>query len=162
MSFTATGFEVSSSGAALWRLQVERDASQRERVERIAHRIVGWCFLALAAYVAMDGVSALWHRDRPDPSIVGMVILAASVVIMPMLARAKRRVAEGLGSRALSADANQTSMCAYLSAIALAGVALNAVAGWWWADPVAALCMTPIILSEALEGVQAKAHRDCC
>lgn len=154
--------EVSSSGAALWRLQVERDESRRERVERITHRIIGWCFLALAAYVTVDAVRALWHRERPGPSVVGIVILAASVVIMPVLARAKRRVAEGIGSRALTADANQTSMCAYLSAIALAGVALNAVAGWWWADPVAALCMTPIILAEALEGIRAKAHRHCC
>ena len=154
--------EVSSSGAALWRLQVERDADRRERVERTTHRIIGWCFLALAAYVAVDGVSALWRRERPDPSRVGILILTASVVIMPLLARAKRRVAEGIGSRALTADAKQTSLCAYLSAIALTGVGLNAVAGWWWADPVAALCMTPIILSEALEGIRATAPAKCC
>lgn len=154
--------EVSSSGAALWRLQVEHDADRRQRVERITHRIIGWCFLALAVYVVVDAVSALWHRERPDPSIVGMLILATSVVIMPVLARAKRRVAEGIGSRALAADAKQTSLCAYLSAIALAGVGLNAVAGWWWADPVAALCMTPIIFSEALEGIKAEAPATCC
>lgn len=154
--------EVSSSGAALWRLQVERDAATRERAERITHRIIGWCFLALTAYVAMDAVSALWNRERSDRSIAGILILSASVVIMPVLARAKRRVAEQIGSRALTADAMQTSMCAYLSAIALAGVGLNMVAGWWWADPVAALCMTPIILSEALEGIMAKTHVDCC
>jgi divalent metal cation (Fe/Co/Zn/Cd) transporter len=156
--------EVSSAGAALWRLQVERDPAKRERVERVTHRIIGWCFLALAAYVGVDGMLTLWHRERPDRSVVGIVILTASVVVMPVLARAKRRVAAQIGSRSLTADAAQTSLCAYLSAIALAGVALNAGAGWWWADPVAALCMTPIIVAEGLEGVRGKvcAHCDDC
>lgn len=154
--------EVSSSGAALWRLQVERDPARRERVEHTTRRIIGWSFLALALYIATDSLVSLLHRERPDRSVLGIVILCASIVVMPMLARAKRRVALEIGSRSLSADAMQTSLCAYLSAIALAGVALNAVAGWWWADPVAALCMTPIIIAEGIEGVRAQKSADCC
>jgi divalent metal cation (Fe/Co/Zn/Cd) transporter len=154
--------EVSSSGAALWRLQVERDPAKRERVERMTHRIIGWCFLALAAYVGVDSALSLWHRERPDRSVIGILILTASVVVMPLLARAKRRVAVEIGSRSLTSDAKQTSLCAYLSAIALLGVGLNAVAGWWWADPVAALCMIPIIVGEGLEGVKARDRCDCC
>ena len=82
-----------------------------------------------------------------------------SAIVMPTLARAKRRVARGLASRTLDADAMQTSLCAYLSVIALAGVALNAALGWWWADPVAALAMVPIIAKEGVEGVRAE---ECC
>lgn len=154
--------EVSSTAAALWRLEVERDVDKRERVERITHRIIGWCFLALAAYVAADGLSALWHRERPDRSIVGILILTASLVIMPVLARAKRRVAEGIGSRALTADAKQTSLCAYLSAIALAGVGLNALAGWWWADPVAALAIAALAANEGREAWRGESCDACC
>jgi divalent metal cation (Fe/Co/Zn/Cd) transporter len=86
-------------------------------------------------------------------------VLALSVVVMPLLARAKRRVARALASGALAAEATQTALCAYLSAIALAGVALNALLGWWWADPVAALAMTPIIAKEGVEGLRG---RDSC
>jgi divalent metal cation (Fe/Co/Zn/Cd) transporter len=153
--------EVSSSVAALWRLQVERDPARRERVERITRRIIGWCFLALAMYVTVDSVLSLWRHERPDASIVGILILAASVVVMPLLAHAKRQVATQIGSRSLTADATQTSLCAYLSVIALAGVGLNAFAGWWWADPTAALAMVPIIGREAIEGIRARDCADC-
>ncbi len=91
------------------------------------------------------------------------MILTFSVLVMPVLAQAKRRVARALNSRALEADATQTSMCAYLSVIVLAGVGLNAAFGWWWADPVAAVCMVPIIVSEGIEGLRAKpCAQDCC
>ena len=101
---------------------------------------------------------------RPIPSYVKRVTVPAgfSVVVMPALARAKRRVARALGSAALEADAKQTSLCAYLSAIALAGVALNTLFGWWWCDPAAALAMVPIIAREGVEGVRGEAHcADC-
>ena len=94
--------------------------------------------------------------------MVGIVLLALSAVVMPLLARAKRRVATDLASRALEADAAQTSLCAYLSVIALARVVLNTMFGWWWADPVAALGMVPIIAREGLEGIRGEAPCDDC
>jgi divalent metal cation (Fe/Co/Zn/Cd) transporter len=153
---------VTASGAAQWRLRADIDAPRRERVEGITVRIIGWSFIALAAYVAADAARTLWLRERPDASRIGIVVLILSVIIMPLLARAKRRVATALGSRALVADAAQTSLCAYLSAIALVGVALNAWLGWWWADPVAALAMVPIIANEGMEAVRGDQHcADC-
>ena len=149
--------EVTASGAAQWRLRSDLHLHRRELVERTTARIIGWSFLALALYVAIDSVNALVHRDAPERSIAGLVLLALSAVVMPVLARAKRRVARALASGALEADAMQTSLCAYLSIIALAGVALNAFVGWWWADPVAALAMVPIIAREGVEGVRHEA-----
>ena len=156
--------EVTASGAAQWRLRADLDAVRRERVERATLRIIGWSFLALAVYVAFDSANALLRREPPERSVVGLVLLALSAIVMPVLARAKRRVARAMTSRALEADAMQTSLCAYLSVIALAGVALNSVLGWWWADPVAALAMVPIIAKEGVEGVRGEAHceDDCC
>jgi divalent metal cation (Fe/Co/Zn/Cd) transporter len=103
----------------------------------------------------------LSQREAPDPSLVGLIILVMSVLVMLVLARAKRRVARALGSRALEADATQTSLCAYLSVIALVGVGLNALFGWWWADPVAALAMVPIIAREGVEGTLGEKECDC-
>jgi len=156
--------EVTASGAAQWRLRSDLDLHRRERVERWTARIIGWSFLALALYVAHDSARALIHRDAPARSLTGLVLLALSAIVMPWLARAKRRVARALASGALEADAMQTSVCAYLSIIALAGVALNTVAGWWWADPVAALAMVPIIAREGVEGIRREAlcADDCC
>ena len=156
--------EVTASGVAQWRLRSDLDLHRRERAERWTARIIGWSFLALALYVALDSASALAHRDAPARSLTGLVLLALSAVVMPWLARAKRRVARALACGALEADAMQTSLCAYLSIIALAGVALNAVAGWWWADPVAALAMVPIIAREGVEGIRREVlcADDCC
>jgi divalent metal cation (Fe/Co/Zn/Cd) transporter len=154
--------EVTSSVAAQWRLRTDRDHARRERVERQAHRVIGVSFLALAAYVAYESATALWYREQPERSFLGVAILALSVVVMPVLARAKRRVASALGSGALEAEAMQTSLCAYLSVIALAGVGLNAALGWWWADPVAALAMVPIIVKEGLEGLRGEASCSDC
>lgn len=152
--------EVSSGAVLLWRLRAEAaDARRAERVERRALKLVGWSFLALAAYVLYEAVSSLARREEPEASVVGVVLAALSVVVMPLLARAKRRVAAGLSSRALAADSRQTDICAYLSAILLAGLALNALFGWWWADPAAALLMIPII---AREGVEALRGETCC
>jgi divalent metal cation (Fe/Co/Zn/Cd) transporter len=148
--------EVTASGAAQWRLRADLDAARREGVERLTLRIIGWSFLALAVYVALDSANALLRREAPERSVVGLVLLALSAIVMPILARAKRTVARAMTSRALEADAMQTSLCAYLSVIALGGVALNAALGWWWADPVAALAMVPIIAREGVEGVKAR------
>lgn len=151
--------EVTASVAALWRLSADVDAVQRERAERLTLRIVGGLFIALGLYVSWDAAVALLNRERPDESRIGIVLAAASLVVMPLLARAKRKVAIALGSRALRSEAQQTQLCTYLSAILLGGLVLNAVYGWWWADPVAALIMVPII---GKEGVEALRGHDTC
>ena len=154
--------EVTASVAAQWRLRTDADPARRVRAERRTHHVVGASFLALAAWVAYEAADALWAREVPERSVVGVLILALSVAVMPLLARAKRRVARALDSRALAAEATQTALCAYLSAIALGGVALNTLLGWWWADPVAALAMTPIIAKEGLEGLRGRPACDDC
>ena len=151
-----SAIEVTSAGAAQVRLRGDYDPIRRAQLERKTHRVIGAAFLILAVYVTTDAIRALWLREPPEASRLGIAILALSVVVMPVLARAKRRVAVALSSGALAADATQTSLCAYLSAIALAGVAMNAIIGWWWADPVAALAMVPIIAKEGAEGIRAR------
>jgi divalent metal cation (Fe/Co/Zn/Cd) transporter len=146
--------EVSSGVAAQWRLRADVDPARRESVERITLRIIGASFIALAAYVTYDAIATLVRHEAPDESRVGIALAALSLVVMPLLARAKRRVAAGLASRALHADATQTALCTYLSAILLGGLLLNAAVGWWWADPVAALAMVPIIAKEGVEGLR--------
>jgi divalent metal cation (Fe/Co/Zn/Cd) transporter len=143
----------------LWRLQVDFDEARRERVEAITLRTVGVCFLALALYVGYDAIKSLLRSEAPERSLVGIILAAVSLVVMPLLARAKRRVAAGIRSGAMEADARQTDFCVYLSAILLGGLLANALFGWWWADPVAALVMTPII---AKEGVEALRGKTCC
>jgi divalent metal cation (Fe/Co/Zn/Cd) transporter len=150
--------EVSSGAALLWRLHLDAP-EQRERAERIALKIVGVSFLLLTAYVTFDSVKSLVRRETPESSYIGIGVAALSLVVMPLLARAKRRVAAEISSRALKADSRQTDICAYLSAILLAGLILNALFGLWWADPVAALVMVPII---AKEGVEALRGETCC
>ena len=154
--------EVTSSVVALWRLRADADPTRRARAEAVTVRIIGALFLALAVYVLVDATRSLYLREAPERSIPGVVIAALSVVIMPLLARAKRRVSISLGSRALEADAMQTALCTWLSAIVLVGLGLNALFGWWWADPVAAICMTPIIAKEGLEGLRGEEHCDDC
>ena len=154
--------EVASGMTALWRLNADLDEARRARAERASVRIIGVLFLLLALYVAEDAIKALWRRDEPSASVAGIVVAALSLVVMPLLARAKRRVAAGLASRALDADATQTDLCMYLSAIVLGGLALNAVFGWWWADPVAALVMTPIIAKEGYEALRGEPPCEDC
>lgn len=150
--------EVTSGVALLWRLHLDAP-ERRERAEQISLKIVGVSFLALAAYVAYDAVRSLITRESPEASYVGIALAALSIVVMPLLARAKRGVAAKINSRAMQADSRQTDICAYLSAILLGGLILNALLGWWWADPVAALLMTPIIVKE---GVEALRGETCC
>jgi divalent metal cation (Fe/Co/Zn/Cd) transporter len=151
--------EVTSGVALLWRMAAEGDRCAKERREAAAVRVVGWCFLALAAYVALEAITNLRSGSRANTSAAGIVIAAVSLIVMPLLSRAKRRVARGLSSGAMHADARQTEFCTYLSAILLGGLVLNAAFGAWWADSVAALLMTPIIAREGIEGVQGRA---CC
>ena len=139
--------EVASSCVLLWWLaegSIDRD--------RAAHRLVGACFFALAAYIAIDASSDLLKQEAPRVTYFGILYAGACVVVMPLLARAKRRVAVRLNSNALHADSHQSDICAYLSVILLLGLALNAALGWWWADPIAALAMLPIIIREGIAG----------
>ena len=154
--------EVISGVTLLARLYADGDEAERERVEQLALRIVGASFLLLAAYVLFDAVRSITLREPPAESLLGIVIAAVSLVVMPLLVRAKRRVASAIGSRALDADATQTALCTYLSAILLGGLLLNALAGWWWADPVAALIMVPIIAREGLEAIRGEHCEDDC
>lgn len=143
--------ETSSGAILLWRL---RDGERGEARERIALKLVGVSFLLLAAYVAFDAVKSLALREPPEASYIGIGIAAVSLIVMPLLARAKRQVAVHLNSRAMQADSRQTDLCAYLSAILLAGLVLNALFGLWWADPAAGLIMTPIIAKEGIEALR--------
>jgi divalent metal cation (Fe/Co/Zn/Cd) transporter len=151
--------EVSSGAVLLWRLQADRDAASREHAERKALRLVGFSFLVLSAYVMFEALKALLRREAPDRSLPGIAVAVAALIVMPLLARAKRRVARSLGSNAMHADSRQTDFCAYLAAITLAGLLLNAALGWWWADPVAGLLMIPLI---AREGSEALRGKTCC
>jgi divalent metal cation (Fe/Co/Zn/Cd) transporter len=154
--------EVTSGSVLLWRMSVDSDVQRRKQNEKRALRIVGVCFLLLAAYIAYDSIVDLWSKRAPEHSIAGIILACVSLVVMPILSRAKRRVGGDLGSAAMHADAKQTEFCTYLSAILLGGLLLNAVFGLWWADSVAALIMVPIISKEGIEGVQGKARDDCC
>lgn len=151
--------EVTSGATLLWRMSHDADLERRERAEHLALRIVGLCFLGLALYVGVEALATLVHQEAPRRSFAGIGLAIASLLVMPFLARAKRRVASRLGSAAMTGDAKQTQFCAYLSTILLAGLLLNAAFGLWWADPAAALIMVPVI---AKEGVDALRGKTCC
>src|SRR5215475_1512754 len=147
-----------SGGILLWRLQ-SRQADERR--EQIALKLVGLSFFVLAVYVAVDAIKTLIQREPPAASIVGVCLAVISIIVMPLLARAKRRVAARLNSRALVADSHQTDLCAYLSGILFVGLALNALFGWWWADSIAAILMVPIITREGIEALKGDACEAC-
>ena len=151
--------EVTSGAALLWRMSVDAQEDDRERIEKVTLRIVGICFLALAAYVAYESLSNLLEKKAPEHSLAGIIIACAALVVMPLLSHAKRRVGAQLKSAAMNADAKQAEFCTYLAAILLGGLLLNAVAGLWWADPISALIMVPIIAKEGLEGLRGDT---CC
>jgi divalent metal cation (Fe/Co/Zn/Cd) transporter len=153
--------ETSSGAILLWRLRAERIGGHAESLEKRAVRFVGISFLLLAAYVAWEALASLLKHEAANRSILGIVMAALSLIVMPLLARAKRRTATALSSAALQSDSRQTSICAYLSVILLSGLLLNAIAGWWWADPVAALIMVPIILKESYDGLRGTPCSDC-
>jgi divalent metal cation (Fe/Co/Zn/Cd) transporter len=147
--------EVTSGATLVWRLAGDH-AADRESKERTALRIVGVCFIALAAYIGFESAKALLLHEAPEESIWGIALAVGSIIIMPILARAKSRVSASIGSASLQADAKQTELCMYLSVILLAGLALNAAFGWWWADPLAGLVMTPIIIREGVAALRGK------
>ena len=120
---------------------------------------MGACFIALSAYICYEAISNLLGKKQPEQSIPGIVLACASLVVMPLLSRAKKKVAASLSSAAMHAGAKQTDFCAYLSAILLLGLLLNAALGWWWSVPVAALIMVPVIGKEGFSNIKA---RPCC
>lgn len=148
--------EVAAGMVLLWRLQAGPSAEQRERT---ALRLVGITLLGLSVYVAFEAGKTLLYRLSPHRSVPGILVAAAALIAMPLLARAKRRVARELNSGAMRADAKQADFCMYLSAILLVGLLVNAWLGWWWADPAAACLMVPII---AREGLRALCGKTCC
>lgn len=147
--------EVSSAAAVAWQFSA-RDPQSRERVTL---RIIACSFFALAAYVSVEAVRALLTGADPDASTVGLVLAAVSVVVMPVVSFVQRRTGQGLGSASAVADSQQTLLCAGMSAVLLAGLALNAALGWSWADPVAALGIAALALRE---GVNAWRGDLCC
>ena len=163
-SIALTGFgvdsviEVASGVVVWWRVRAELGRPALGPVaEARAARGAGLLLLALAGYLVVESGRRLVLGDRPDTSVIGIVVTTLSLVVMPLLARAKLRVADALGSRALRADAHETIVCAWLSFTTLLGLALNALLGWWWADPVAALAMLPLIVREGIEAWRGEA-----
>jgi divalent metal cation (Fe/Co/Zn/Cd) transporter len=160
LGFGIDSFVETASGFVLiWRLSAERHARDPEEIEHLdrrARRAVGLSLFLLAAYVAFDAAKALITQARPEPTTLGIGITSLSLAVMWWLARAKRRAARGLASRAFEADSFQTTACFWLSLITLTGIGLNATFGWWWADPVAALGMTWFIVSEGREAWRAE------
>lgn len=157
-----SGIEVSAAVILAWRLSRERHGGCMQEDDKVATRAIAAGFAALAVYVAVGSVLDLATGARPDASIVGVVLAALSVTMMPVLARAKRRLAPALGSRAVEADAAQTSLCALLSVVLLLGLGANAAFRWWWADPVAGLAIAALAAVEAARTWRAESLADTC
>jgi divalent metal cation (Fe/Co/Zn/Cd) transporter len=147
--------EISSAAAVAWQFS----ADDPERREKAALRFIAFSFFALAAYVTLDAARTLAGAGEARPSTVGIVLAAFSLAIMPVLSLAQRRAGRELGSLSAVADSKQTLLCTYLSAILLAGLVLNSVLGWSWADPVAALGIAAIAVRE---GINAWRGDPCC
>ena len=147
--------EVSSAAAVAWQFA----GSDPQRRERVALRVIAWSFFALATYVTVEAARGLLGAGEVEHSPVGIVLVAISVVVMPFLSFAQRRAGRELGSATAVADSKQTLLCTYLSAAVLAGLVLNAVLGWWWADPVAGLVLAALAIKE---GRNARRGDLCC
>lgn len=149
VGFALDSIAEGSSGAILvWRFKAESKGAKSEDLERRAIRLVAVAFFALAAYIGVRATVNLLSQARPEESPAGIALALISLVVMPLLARQKRRVARNLDSRALQADSSQTMLCTYLSVVLLFGLLANAVLGWWWADPIAALGIAALAAKE--------------
>ena len=154
--------ETAAATMLLWRLGLEARGSDAERIEKaehLVHRFVGVTFLLLATYVTTQSIWTLGAGEPPAESWVGIVLAGVSLVLMPLVSWGKLRAAREIGSASLRAEAKETLACSYLSFTLLLGLGANAVAGWWWADPVAALAMVPWLVKEGREGLRGEA---CC
>jgi cation diffusion facilitator family transporter len=145
--------EVGSALVIVWRLSRQAsDQQANERAEKRAVRLIALTFVAIALYVTYDAVrKLLGFGEEPQHSTIGLAITALSLVVMPTLAWAKRKVAAGLESVALKADAAETQLCTYLSAVVLIGLGANSLFGWWWMDPIAGLVVAGLALKEGWE-----------
>lgn len=149
--------EVMSAAVIVWQFRGLAQARERR-----ALRLIALSFFALAAYVAVQAVVDLVGGSEPDSSRVGIGLAVASLIVMPLLARLKRRVGALMASATVLADSNQTQLCTYLSAILLGGLILNATVGWWWADPVAAIVIAALAVNEGRQAWRGEACDDCC
>lgn len=147
--------ECASALVMIWRLRVEfnqnMSGARLQAIEQRARKYVAGSLFLLAAYVSVEAARTLWLGEKPEFSTIGVALLSVSIALMLWLARTKRRLAVELGSKAMEADAFQTSACWWLSIAALVGVGLNGLLGWWWADPLAALVIAGVIVREGRE-----------
>ena len=146
--------EFVSAWVVLREFRAEQAGRARPDGEREALRVIAVTFFLLAGYIAVDGVYTLLSASKPEQSVPGLAVAAAALLVMPTLALLKRRTGKRLGSEALLADAAESAFCAYLSGVVLVGVGLNAAFGWWWADPVAALLVIPLVIKEGMEALE--------
>lgn len=152
-----SAIECAAAAMLLWRLRLEirgTDEETLERSERQVLRFVGVTFVLLALYVMAEAGWTLWSREAPRESLLGIILAAASLVVMPIVAWGKLRAAREINSGALRAEAKETLACSFLSLALLIGLVANATMGWWWADPAAALLMVPWLIREGLEGIR--------
>ncbi len=157
-----SGIEVSAAVILSWRLGKENRPGCMAEIDRRATRLIAVSFAALGFYVGVASIRDLIAGQEPEATAVGIALAAASLIVMPLLARAKRSLAPNLGSRAVASEADQTSLCALLSAVLLVGLSLNALLGWWWADSVAGLLIAMVAGLEAGRTWQAEALTDTC
>ncbi len=155
--------EVFAGAVIIWRLAQERHgASVSDAAERRAVTLIAGTFFLLSIGVGIESVRKLGGSEHPETSVVGIVLTSVSLVIMPILARAKRSVGQAMGSRAVQADATETMLCVWLSAIVLVGLVLNAGFGWWWVDPVAAFGIVYVAGREGIRHWRQDSVEDCC
>jgi divalent metal cation (Fe/Co/Zn/Cd) transporter len=146
--------EVTSATALVWRLRRSGNPDEELDAERKALRIVAYTFFALGGYVLYQAGSILVRRTAPQESLVGIALAAVSLIVMPWLGFAKKKLARRIGSRALDADGTETLVCSYLSLTLLVGLGANALWGWWWADPLAALAIVAFVVHEGKESLE--------
>ena len=157
-----SGIEVSAALILVWRLVQEHRTVCKQEVDRLAQRLIAVSFALLAVYVAVESVRDLVIVDQPEESLVGIVMAALSLVVMPLLARAKWKLAPLMGSRAVEAEAKQTFLCVLLSGVLLVGLSANATLGWWWADPLAGLFIAGAAAYETIVTWRAESLADTC
>jgi divalent metal cation (Fe/Co/Zn/Cd) transporter len=152
--------EAAAGGVVLWLFTGHRSGSHI--AERRAQQLIAASFFLLAAYVAVESVRTLTSADHPNPSWVGIGLAAVTAPTMPLLAAAKRRLGRRLGSAAAVKEASQNQLCAYLSVALLLGLGANALAGWWWADPLAALVVAAVAVREGRQSWRGEGCCDSC
>ena len=157
-----SAIEVSAAAALSWRLARENRDDCRQSDDRLAQRLVAISFGLLAVYVATNASADLIAGNAPEASVVGLVLAAVSLAVMPVIAHKKRQLAPVIGSRAAMAEATQTDFCTLLSAALLLGLGLNLTLGWWWADPISALVIAGVSVYAAVATWRAPSLADTC